>query len=206
MKEYNEKRIHKIWVCMKDRCSTKNKSRQAYQLYSSRNIKICNEWLESFENFKNWAINNGYKDNLSIDRIDVNGNYEPSNCRWATNEEQANNKRNNIKVEYNGEIHTLAEWAKILNINYFTFRDRIKRRIKENKPLNDAFEKEALIFNNQFFSKKVDQYDLNNNYIKTYPSMKEAERELGIQTTLISKCCRGIAKTSGGYKWKYHKD
>ncbi len=78
--------------------------------------------------FYNWAINNGYKEGLSIDRINVNGNYEPNNCRWVRMKEQANNKTNNHYITYNGETHTMMEWSKILNINYSTIRERAKKR------------------------------------------------------------------------------
>lgn len=115
-------RLHKIWCNIKSRCN--NKNNKAYKNYGARNIKVCDEWL-NFENFYNWAINNGYEEGLTIDRIDVNGNYEPDNCRWATKEEQSNNRRNNHIITYNNETHTLSEWAKNLNINYKCLYKRI---------------------------------------------------------------------------------
>ena len=77
--------------------------------------------------FYNWAMNNGYNDTLTIDRIDVNGNYEPSNCRWVDVKIQSNNKRNNRKIEYKNETKTLKEWSDILGINYSTLRTQTKK-------------------------------------------------------------------------------
>lgn len=114
--------IYYIWNSMIKRC-TKSDSK-VYHLYGARGISVCDEWLD-FQTFLKWAKENGYRDGLSLDRINNNGNYEPNNCRWATNEQQANNKRNNIRIQYNGETHTAAEWSKILGINYHTIMSRI---------------------------------------------------------------------------------
>lgn len=113
-------RIHNIWESMRGRCKNKNN-----KTYGARGIRVCEEW-ESFDNFYNWAIENGYNDKLTIDRINNNGNYEPSNCRWITYQEQNNNRRNNYYIEYNGIKHSMAEWSRILNINYGTLKSRIK--------------------------------------------------------------------------------
>ena len=85
-------RLYNIWVNMKQRCYNSNNPK--YPIYGGRGIKICDDWKNYFFSFYNWAISNGYKENLTIDRMNVNGNYEPNNCRWITNQEQQKNRRN----------------------------------------------------------------------------------------------------------------
>ena len=118
-------RINSIYRKMKQRCLSPCDKR--YSSYGGRGIKICDEWLgkDGFNNFYKWAIESGYSDELTIDRIDVNGNYEPSNCRWATWKEQSRNTRKTIWITYKGETHMLKEWSEILNIPYERLRQRI---------------------------------------------------------------------------------
>jgi hypothetical protein len=94
---------------MRDRCLNPNNA--AYDNYGGRGISICAEWRDDFDAFDRWAIEHGYDDALSIDRIDNDGDYTPQNCRWATDKEQANNKRTNRRVTAWGETKTLAEWV-----------------------------------------------------------------------------------------------
>lgn len=108
-------RIYGIWNGIINRCE--NPNRKAYSRYGGRGIKVCEEWHD-FINFYNWAINNGYQENLSIDRIDNKGNYEPSNCRWATAKEQSINRSSNRYFTINGETRCLKEWCEIYNISY----------------------------------------------------------------------------------------
>jgi len=115
-------RLFKIWSAMLDRCE--NKNNHAYERYGGRGISVCQEWHD-IESFYAWALSNGYTENLTIDRIDNNGNYEPSNCRWATRKEQNNNTSNNRLIEYNGEIKTIAQWSEILGIKHTTLSKRL---------------------------------------------------------------------------------
>lgn len=118
-------RLYREWRSMKSRCC--HKSVNGYKNYGGRGIEVCNEWKNDFTTFKDWAISNGYNDNLSLDRIDVNGNYEPDNCRWVSLKEQGRNRRNNNFITFGGETHCLSEWAEILSIDRATLYNRIYR-------------------------------------------------------------------------------
>ena len=118
-------KLFKKWQSMKNRCYCKTSSR--YENYGGRGIKVCDEWISSFEPFRDWALANGYRDDLTIDRIDVNGNYEPSNCRWITNKEQQNNRTSNLFLTFNGKTQTLTQWAEETGINEMALRSRIKK-------------------------------------------------------------------------------
>lgn len=126
----NDKLYH-VWSSMKKRCYNEND--ESYSLYGGRGITVCEEWLNDYARFKEWAEINGYdKDadymQCTLDRIDVNGSYSPENCRWVNQQVQCNNKRNNNCIEYNGEEHTISEWARIQNINYYTLWDRLNKK------------------------------------------------------------------------------
>ena len=118
-------RLHGIWRGMKDRCLNRNDV--SYPSYGGRGITICDEWLNDFVSFYLWAIANGYSDKLSIDRIDNNKGYMPSNCRWAECEIQSRNRRSNRRFSYNGKTQTLAEWAREYGIDRKTLSDRMDR-------------------------------------------------------------------------------
>ena len=118
-------RLYSIRKGMLERCYNPNSSH--YHLYGGKGVKVCDEWREDYLSFKNWALTSGYEDGLTIDRIDCDGDYCPENCRWASPTVQANNKKNINKYTYNGESHSIAEWARILNVSRELLKDRIVR-------------------------------------------------------------------------------
>lgn len=117
-------RIYHIWASMKGRCYNNNDN--AYKDYGARGITVCDEWKNDFMSFYNWAMNNGYHDDLTIDRIDVNGDYKPSNCRWATFKEQQNNRRNNNYVTIGNVTKTFSDWCETYGINRRTAYRRLE--------------------------------------------------------------------------------
>lgn len=120
-------RLHRIWHSMYCRCYYP--STNQYKNYGGRGIKVCEEWkhIEGFLNFYNWAVKNGYQENLTLDRIDVNGNYEPTNCRWITYKEQGNNRTNNVYYTFKNETKTSKQWCDEYGISQTTLNDRLKR-------------------------------------------------------------------------------
>lgn len=141
-------RLSEIFRSMKKRCY--NTKHIQYKNYGGRGIRICDEWndrelvkisgfryTKGYLAFKKWALENGYADNLTIDRIDVNGNYEPSNCRWVDWRTQNNNRRNNHYLTYKGKTQSIAEWCRELGLNYIL----ICNRIRSDWSVEKAFEK-----------------------------------------------------------------
>ena len=117
-------RLYRIWLQIKNRCFNSNTNR--YRDYGARGITVCDEWRNDFKAFYDWAMNNGYSDELTIDRIDNDGNYEPSNCRWVSVKVQNRNTRSNRLITYKGETHCVADWADITGLSRACICDRIK--------------------------------------------------------------------------------
>lgn len=118
-------RIYNIWGLMVSRCT--NPNTPCYNRYGGRGIEVCPEWRESFRAFYEWSMLNGYEENLTIDRINNDEGYSPSNCRWVTMKVQANNTSRNHALTFNGQTHTLAEWAALIGIHRNTLTSRIVR-------------------------------------------------------------------------------
>lgn len=118
-------RLYRIYYNILARCY--NPKVRSYAHYGARGIAMCSEWLSSFGAFQEWAMKNGYTDTLTIDRVDVDGDYSPENCRWVTLSEQSLNRRNNHYVTINGQTKPLDEWSKSYGINPKTVRSRLHR-------------------------------------------------------------------------------
>lgn len=114
--------LYRTYGNMKARCNNPNLPN--YYNYGGRGISVCEEWQNSYASFRSWALANGYDKGLTLDRIDNNGNYEPTNCRWVDMKIQSNNKRTNVRLTYNGETHTIMEWSEITGLHYNTIQDR----------------------------------------------------------------------------------
>lgn len=187
-----------------------------FQHYGGRGIKVCDEWLNDYYSFQKWAIDNGYDPNArkgekTIDRIDVNGNYEPSICRWVDMQQQGFNKRTNHLLTYNGETHPLKEWANIAGVPFENVYSRIN---KYGWSVGEALEFEPHTprpktpksprkkgYANPSKMKPVEQLDLQGNVINTFLSMKDASH-IALPVS-IGKCCHGRQRTAGGFMWRF---
>lgn len=123
-KTYYTKGWYNSYRSMMDRCYRKNAHN--YSFYGGRGIEVCEEWHDIL-NFEKWVESTDYCKGKSLERIDVNGMYEPNNCKWASPKEQANNRRNTKFIEWQGEKHTISEWAEILGVNRSTLNNRVYR-------------------------------------------------------------------------------
>lgn len=115
-------RLYTIWALMKSRCY--NPSRKEYPRYGGRGIKVCDEWME-FDSFMRWAVDNGYSEDLTLDRVNNDGDYTPSNCRWASRKVQSFNRSTNRYITHNGQTKTITQWAADNNIPYYILKKRI---------------------------------------------------------------------------------
>lgn len=192
------KRIYVEWNSMKSRCF--NKNNKSYTRYGGRGITVCDEWLgeHGFENFYEWAVNNGYRDNLTIERKNVNGDYCPENCCWIPANEQAKNRRQTLRIkDENGNERYAMDIAKENGIPMNVVIARKSKGWDLEKALNTPLIEQTL-------KKQVTQIDLlTGDEIHVYKSIGEASRETGVERSSISRCCSGERNKAGGYVWKY---
>lgn len=120
-------KLYGVWLSMKRRCDLETS--KSYNNYGGKGISVCEEWINSYISFRDWSLENGYREGLEIDRIDTYGNYEPSNCRWITRLVNARNKKSTIFIEIDGETKTLQEWSEEKGFSPKTIRDRYKKGI-----------------------------------------------------------------------------
>lgn len=133
---FTHTRIYKEWLSMRRRCKPNSPDSK---IYYDRGITVCPEWNNDFIPFYEWAMANGYDDSLTIDRIDVNGNYCPENCRWITNEMQQSNKTNTIKIMYQGQEYCLRTLCRKIDFPYKLAHGRYMRLKKANKPITNEY-------------------------------------------------------------------
>lgn len=128
-----DERLYGIWCAMKERCY--NSHNKSYVRYGGRGIIVCDEWKNDYLSFRSWANSNGYDEGLTIDRIENNGNYEPSNCRWVSTKIQNRNYSRNHNITYKGKTQCIADWAEETGVN----RATILFRLNSGKPLEEVF-------------------------------------------------------------------
>lgn len=184
MKTHNKSntKLYRVWNSMKQRCSNPND--KFYYCYGERGIKVCNDWLNDFEKFYNWAISNGYAENLTIDRIDVNGNYEPSNCRWVDNKTQQRNRRDRVKVIFKGQERTLIEISEETGIALATIYERHKRGVALDA---DVSRKKCVLRSDGV----------------VFDSIKDAAKESNITHSCVSRVCNGRRKSTHGFGFTF---
>lgn len=203
---WQRSRLYTAWCNMKGRCY--RKSMKGYENYGGRGIIVCEEWRKSFPAFRDWAIANGYDENAearqcTLDRIDVNGNYEPSNCRWISNRDQQNNRKHNRIISYNGESKTLAEWSEILGIGYKTLQKRIEKWGVEVAFETPILSREQVSGSRYKRARPVLQYSMDGEFIRRWPCINDACRELGYCGENISENCKKKTSQAHEFVWCY---
>ena len=136
---YTQTRLYRSWTAMRSRCNDPNSP--DYRNYGGRGITVCDEWNEYFITFAEWAIDNGYRDGLTIERIDNDKGYYPGNCRWVDRLAQNNNRRDNRKLTLNGVTHNLSQWARITGLKENCIRERLRRGWSEEDALTKPVKK-----------------------------------------------------------------
>ncbi len=227
--QHSYNNIYRRYLDMKGRCYNPNNCN--YKHYGARGIKVCDEWLgkDGYKNFEKWSLENGYKKELSLDKIDNNGNYSPDNCRWTTRRIQNINKRPGtpntsgfVGIRKHSHCNTYYGSVKINDKAYYTGMsdDIIIAAIMRNNYIIDNHLDNELNDLSQYADKYnmeirykpqpkiigVIQYDLDMNFIEEFNSCYEASKKYNCCVSNIRNCCRGKSKTAKGFIWKYKKE
>lgn len=200
-------RLYNIYKNMISRCIKSYANH--YEDYGGRGISICDDWKKSYLSFKNWSMKNGYRNNLTLDRINNNGNYEPSNCRWVTRKVQSNNTRRNKMITYKGKTQSFGSWCDELNIKRTTLRKKLEHT---NYDLEKAL-KLPYKFNTRH--RKIDMLDISTGeHICTFEYLQKAYEYIAKERncksnkpsyTHIKEVCDGKRHYAYGYKWRYNE-
>lgn len=191
-------RIKNIRSGMLQRCE--NPKDKSFPHYGGRGISVCEEWHDP-KQFEKWALSHGYADNLSIDRIDNEKGYEPSNCRWATNKEQANNKRDNNRIIAFGISHTTKEWSELLGMDRKTLKLRLKRGMTPEETVTRPLMKNGEIYKTLNPIENVNDQECFNGYVrKSLKHFNITQKVLGEYIGISRESVRN--KLSGSQKWK----
>lgn len=199
-------RLYAVWNNMISRCT--NPKNVSYKYYGARGITVCDEWLD-FGRFRDWAVSSGYDETAkrgecTIDRIDHEKGYEPSNCRWADSRIQANNTRSNVILEYEGEHYTLSELARVAGLEVTTFWARIESgwSVKDAVKIPLHGESPYRFKNGKPYS-PVNLVDDDGNTIKSYDGIALAVEDTGCPQSGITAVCQGWQKTVNGMRFEY---
>lgn len=178
----NNHPLYRVWNGMKQRCN--NPHDDFFYCYGARGIRVCNDWSDNFKNFYEWAMENGYRPGLTIDRRNADGNYCPENCRWITMREQQANKRNSVFVEDGTERITLAEVAKRYGISKSTALLRFRQGATVCAPLT------------------IRNFPVERNDGAIFSSMSEAARRSGTTSSKVSAVCSGKRRHANGFGFR----
>ena len=191
-------RVYDAWKHMISRCC--DETDKSYPNYGGRGITVCDEWLKSFHAFASWAVSNGWSRGLTLERNDVNADYCPENCSWATRKQQGRNTRRNIKITIEGETKCLSEWCEILGFPY--------SRVRQRYTYSGIRDPKELFFDGDLRSTgpNILQISMDGEVVAEYVRVRDAANSSGIDAGSISRVLSGRRKSTGGYCWKYETE